>query len=203
MNKKVLLASVLDESGSMSGITQQTIEGYNAFLRNQKWKEIMKVTTVMFNSEVRTIHRDISVENALIDRLTYHPDGSTALYDATGKTLLELMEKVRHSEQSYLVYVVIVTDGEENASKFFTLPMIRNLIQQSQKEFQFEFIFLGANFNVQEVGKELNIPDQNVKEFQANEAGVKKMFNELTQSINFATDLKLNPFRKRRGKSSK
>jgi hypothetical protein len=143
------------------------------------------------------------VENALIDRLTYHPDGSTALYDATGKTLLELMEKVRHSEQSYLVYVVIVTDGEENASKFFTLPMIRNLIQQSQKEFQFEFIFLGANFNVQEVGKELNIPDQNVKEFQANEAGVKKMFNELTQSINFATDLKLNPFRKRRGKSSK
>jgi uncharacterized protein YegL len=203
MNKKVLLASVLDESGSMSGITQQTIEGYNAFLRNQKWKEIMKVTTVMFNSEVRTIHRDVSVENALIDRLTYHPDGSTALYDATGKTLLELMEKVRHSEQSYLVYVVIVTDGEENASKFFTLPMIRNLIQQSQKEFQFEFIFLGANFNVQEVGKELNIPDQNVKEFQANEAGVKKMFNELTQSINFATDLKLNPFRKRRGKSSK
>jgi|LakMenEpi03Aug12_release.lakeMendotaPanAssembly.Ray.scaffolds.fasta_scaffold76234_2 uncharacterized protein with von Willebrand factor type A (vWA) domain len=203
MNKKVLLASVLDESGSMSGITQQTIEGYNAFLRNQKWKEIMKVTTVMFNSEVRTIHRDASVENALIDRLTYHPDGSTALYDATGKTLLELMEKVRHSEQSYLVYVVIVTDGEENASKFFTLPMIRNLIQQSQKEFQFEFIFLGANFNVQEVGKELNIPDQNVKEFQANEAGVKKMFNELTQSINFATDLKLNPFRKRRGKSSK
>jgi uncharacterized protein YegL len=203
MNKKVLLASVLDESGSMSGITQQTIEGYNAFLRNQKWKEIMKVTTVMFNSEVRTIHRDVSVENALIDRLTYHPDGSTALYDATGKTLLELMEKVRHSEQSYLVYVVIVTDGEENASKFFTLPMIRNLIQQSQKKFQFEFIFLGANFNVQEVGKELNIPDQNVKEFQANEAGVKKMFNELTQSINFATDLKLNPFRKRRGKSSK
>jgi uncharacterized protein YegL len=203
MNKKVLLASVLDESGSMSGITQQTIEGYNAFLRNQKWKEIMKVTTVMFNSEVRTIHRDVSVENALIDQLTYHPDGSTALYDATGKTLLELMEKVRHSEQSYLVYVVIVTDGEENASKFFTLPMIRNLIQQSQKEFQFEFIFLGANFNVQEVGKELNIPDQNVKEFQANEAGVKKMFNELTQSINFATDLKLNPFRKRRGKSSK
>jgi uncharacterized protein with von Willebrand factor type A (vWA) domain len=203
MNKKVLLASVLDESGSMSGITQQTIEGYNAFLRNQKWKEIMKVTTVMFNSEVRTIHRDVSVENALIDRLAYHPDGSTALYDATGKTLLELMEKVRHSEQSYLVYVVIVTDGEENASKFFTLPMIRNLIQQSQKEFQFEFIFLGANFNVQEVGKELNIPDQNVKEFQANEAGVKKMFNELTQSINFATDLKLNPFRKRRGKSSK
>ena len=203
MNKKVLLASVLDESGSMSGITQQTIEGYNAFLRNQKWKEIMKVTTVMFNSEVRTIHRDASVENALIDRLAYHPDGSTALYDATGKTLLELMEKVRHSEQSYLVYVVIVTDGEENASKFFTLPMIRNLIQQSQKEFQFEFIFLGANFNVQEVGKELNIPDQNVKEFQANEAGVKKMFNELTQSINFATDLKLNPFRKRRGKSSK
>ncbi len=202
MKKQVLLVSILDQSGSMSGLTAQTIEGYNSFLRNQKWKEIMKVTTVMFNDAIQVIHRDVSVENAFIDRLTYRPDGSTALYDATGKTLLEVMDKVKHSEQKYHVYVVIVTDGEENASQFFTLPMVRQLITQAQQNHQFEFVFLGANFDVKEVGESLNLPKESVKEFRATNEGVKEMFTNLAESINFATDSKILNNQKCRNKKN-
>jgi Mg-chelatase subunit ChlD len=202
MKKQVLLVSILDQSGSMSDLTAQTIEGYNSFLRNQKWKEIMKITTVMFNDTIQVIHRDVSVENALIDRLSYHPDGSTALYDATGKTLLELMDKVKHSEQKYHVYVVIVTDGEENASQFFTLPMVRQLITQARKIHEFEFVFLGANFDVKEVGQSLNLPKESIKEFRATNEGVKDMFNDLAESINFATDSRISNNQKRRNKKS-
>ena len=43
------------------------------------------------------------------------------------------------------VIVVIVTDGEENASKKHTLEEVRDMIQHQQDVYGWKFIFLGAD----------------------------------------------------------
>ena len=48
---------IIDRSGSMSGLEESTIKGYNDFLKEQKEsKGEVLVTTVLFNHEYKVIH---------------------------------------------------------------------------------------------------------------------------------------------------
>ena len=78
---------VLDRSGSMASIAEDTIEGYNSYLKKMKGKKA-RVTTVLFDDEYKMItqRKDISLVKPLTSK-DYYPRGSTALLDAIGKTI--------------------------------------------------------------------------------------------------------------------
>lgn len=128
---------VLDRSGSMQTCRDDTIGGYNAFLAAQK--ELGgTMTLVLFDHEIETIYENVDV--AKVDPLTtetFVPRGSTALLDAIGHVLKKDLPRDTN--------VIILTDGDENASHKFTNEHVRDLIQVREKNDGWTFVYLGAN----------------------------------------------------------
>lgn len=82
-----------------------------------------------------------------LDKVTYSPGGSTALLDAVGMALDAVSKKIAElpeEEKPEKVIFLIVTDGEENSSKEYTLPLVKTKIEQQKKE-NWDFVFMGAD----------------------------------------------------------
>jgi uncharacterized protein with von Willebrand factor type A (vWA) domain len=106
---------VLDRSGSMRSIDKATVEGFNKFLDEQKNSDGEAfITLVQFDDRYEMNYQSISVKDAdaLVLNETFIPRGGTALLDAVGKTIEEL-------KTDRDVVFVIITDGDENASKTY------------------------------------------------------------------------------------
>ena len=117
---------VLDESGSMSCVTHQTISGCNETIQTirlmqAKNKETQKhyVSIYLFD----TGHSRYIIHNQQVDDVKditekdYRPNACTPLFDALGFTLTELTEIIKQPDT--LAYVTIITDGYENASHIY------------------------------------------------------------------------------------
>jgi uncharacterized protein YegL len=143
--------AILDRSGSMSNCVDETIRGYNRFLDNQKeegsgWKD-MRLTTALFDDRYEVLVQACPLLDTLplTDR-AYFVRGSTALFDAIGKTLLDAntrLEAKDPADRPERVVVLIITDGQENASTHYTAADVKRLID-GRKNAGWEFFFLGA-----------------------------------------------------------
>lgn len=170
---------ILDRSGSMAGLEADTIGGYNQFLKTQSQKSgELRVTTVLFDHEYECLYQSICPENAVLTERQYFVRGCTALYDAvgqavthTGRRLAETPEPERPSK----VIVVITTDGCENASKAYTHQQIQNMIRQQQEKYSWEFLFFGANIDVENVAQTIGLQADRAFSYEADSAGVRKM----------------------------
>ena len=73
------------------------------------------------------------------------PRGSTPLYDATARLI-----NMADSNNNDKTVIIIMTDGEENCSRDYTLNSIRDRIAACTKR-GWEVLFLGAEFNADRV----------------------------------------------------
>lgn len=126
---------ILDRSGSMTGLEKETISGYNGFLEKQKKLEKEAVvTTVLFDDKYEVIHNRVNIKNInLLTEKEYYTRGSTALLDAIGKTIKTIYSNhlsILYENRPGQVIFVIITDGYENASREFTYPQIRHMINE-------------------------------------------------------------------------
>lgn len=134
---------ILDESGSMQPVRQKMIDSLNDLIKEQK-QEKGKVTTftfVKFNGAVRRIHTNIMLESVpKFTQSDYDPNGSTALYDAIGQTI----DAFKNEEN---VLMVIVTDGQENASTGYSKRDITRMINEKKAnpEKKWSFVYLSCD----------------------------------------------------------
>ena len=143
---------VVDRSGSMASCLMDTIGGFNLFLDNQPEGSI--ISTYLFDNYVTELNRCQTVEKATrLTRSNYRPSGGTALLDAIGTTL-ELASNCTADSIS----IVILTDGEENTSKEYTLEQINSKIEQCKKD-GWNFIFLAANQDAIKSANMIGIPE--------------------------------------------
>jgi len=137
---------IVDMSGSMQHLKEDTIGGYNSFIEEQKKVEgECFVSLIMFDNVIEKPYIHVPLQD--VPELTgqvYKPRGSTALLDAIGITINEC-ESLEKQPDRFLV--VIMTDGEENASREFTNESIKKIIETSRESKRYEFIFLGANID--------------------------------------------------------
>lgn len=137
---------LLDESGSMSAVLNDTIGGFNTYVDTLKELKGVRFTLTKFGGDrVDIVHS--KVKRKKIKHLTtetYKPLGWTPLYDAIGRTVGESGKGL----------FIIMTDGQENSSREYTKETIFNLIQQKQEE-GWEFVFLGADQESYEAGLRL------------------------------------------------
>lgn len=128
---------ILDRSGSMETCLDDTIGGFNAFLREQKPLG-GTLSFVQFDHEFICVY-DMKPINDVepLNHETYKPRGSTALLDAIGKTIKSI-------DPDRTPIIAILTDGLENASHSFTKAHIKDLIEQKTKD-GWTFMYLGAN----------------------------------------------------------
>ena len=142
------IVCVIDKSGSMGSVTRDSINGFNEFLKQQQ--ELpgeAKFTLILFDTNYNIICNGINIKDAEpLTNKTYVPSGFTALLDAVGKAIDSVGERLSNSlEKPSKVIVAILTDGEENSSKEYSLATIKSKVEHQQNNYSWEFIYLGAN----------------------------------------------------------
>jgi Mg-chelatase subunit ChlD len=156
---------ILDRSGSMEGIREDTIGGFNSFLREQKAQPGQAtLTLVQFDTqdpyEVIQHFRPIGdVPDLSTD--TYTPRGGTPLLDALGKGIHDMDESVKKLEDDQRpdrVIMVVVTDGQENSSREYKKSDIEKLVKEKSEKAGWQFVFLSADLAAMEEARDLGIP---------------------------------------------
>lgn len=181
------IAVILDRSGSMGSCRESTVAGFNTFIVEQKkLPGTATVKLVQFDNEYETVF-DVPLQDAPeLTQLTFVPRGSTALLDAQGRTIIELgneLEKMPESERPSKVIVVTLTDGEENASKEFTRAKIAEMIKHQRDNYQWDFVFLGANQDAVKVAASMNIPMASAMTYSTSRAGVQASMRAVSNYV--------------------
>ena len=140
---------VLDSSGSMSTIEDDTKGGFNAFLDDQRDEAgTATVSLYDFNTDVERVYQQYPIEDApRLDDHNYTPGGQTALHDALYTAMTETADQVTataEDERADTVIVVVLTDGKENASET-PQERVREQVRYRRDELGWEFLFIGAN----------------------------------------------------------
>ena len=147
--KKVFNLIIVDESGSMSCIRKQAFAGMNETLATvrqmqNKFKDTdQRVTLITFDSEHIKWHYDNTPASKTTDLKwkDYSPCATTPLYDAMGNAISKVNAQAGNDDN---VLVTVITDGWENASREWTLPMIKQLIEKLKKQ-QWTFTLIGTD----------------------------------------------------------
>jgi hypothetical protein len=155
---------VLDESGSMESCKTDTIGGVNGFLKTQKKiKGEAKFTLVKFSDYYKVINDAIPLDQVMyLDEKSYTPSFSTALLDAVGKTIDSIGKRLAETpenERPEKVIFAIITDGYENSSSVYTQHQIFEMVSHQKKNYNWEFLFLGADIDAwgHEIGINNNV----------------------------------------------
>ena len=181
---------ILDESGSMQSIYRQALSGCNDTIQSVRAADKRhenqrhRFSLVAFNStETRTILDDVPI--AEVRDLTeedYLPDACTPLYDAMGRAITALERQVKEGDR---VLVTVVTDGEENDSREYSLDAIRAMTGRLREK-GWTFIYMGANQDADAVAVGLNI--RNKLTFEATVSGTMEMYRRCNKGQNYFFD---------------
>lgn len=179
---------ILDRSGSMSGLEEDTIGGFNAMLEKQKkGKGQALISTVLFDNTCQVLHDRVDVEKVapLTDR-DYTVRGCTALLDAIGGAIHHIGNVHKYARPEDVpehTLFVITTDGMENASRRYSGGQVRQMIERQKKKYGWEFLFLGANINAVETARHLGIGEDRAVNYHADSQGTSLNYEVLSAAI--------------------
>ncbi len=182
------ITMVLDRSSSMFSVRESTISGVNEFVEKQKNQPgHATFSLVQFDDKYEVVHEAVPVKEVPeLTLKTFVPHGMTALLDAIGRTINRTGQRL--SEMSEIqrpskVIFVIVTDGHENVSKEFNRDRIFEMIRHQDKQYDWEFVFIGANQDAIATATSFGIPVDNAVNYCASAVGTQAAFSGVTQSL--------------------
>ena len=182
------LVFILDKSGSMSGLEKDTIGGYNSLMEKQrKLDGECVITTVLFDNRYELLHDRIDLRAvAPITEKEYFVGGATALLDAIGRTIHKIAAVQEHTAEEYRaekVMFVIITDGEENASREYSAAQDKELIKRQKERYGWEFVFLGANINAVETAGRFGIDADRAVDYVPDGRGTELNFRMMSETV--------------------
>lgn len=155
---------VIDRSGSMQNIARDMEGQVNAFIAEQRaLGGECTVTVILFDDRIENLYDMIDISE--VPLINIHPRNQTALNDAT-------MYGIRMADRSKAAkqIVVIVTDGEENASREY--PDARHVRDAIEKRAGWAFMFFGTQQAFAQA-RGYGISALNVMSYETNALGVK------------------------------
>ena len=182
------LVFILDRSGSMRGLEQDTIGGFNAMLDRQREAEGQAlVSTVLFDSGTEVIHDRVDVRK--VEPMTekqYAVRGCTALLDAVGGAIHHIgnvHKYAREEDRPARTLFVITTDGMENASRRYDAGRVREMIRRQTERYGWEFLFLGANIDAVQTAGRFGIDADRAANYHSDSLGTALNYDVLGDAI--------------------
>ena len=168
---------VLDASGSMSSIEDDTKGSFNSFIKAQREAGGKTVFDLyQFSDEVKRLVEHVDLATFKDDLMaSYNCSGCTALNDAVCiaiDTLGQELAAMKEEDRPENVLMVIITDGFENASRKFTSKDVKDRIKHQTEKYNWEFQYLAANQDAFASGADLGIAKDNCVNFAASAAGM-------------------------------
>ena len=182
------LVFILDRSGSMAGLEDDTIGGFNAMIEKQKGEpgEAL-VSTVLFDNECDVIHDRVDIQKiAPMTRKEYYVRGCTALLDAVGGAIHHIgnvHKYARDEDRPEKTLFVITTDGMENASREFTYGLVKSLIERQKEKYGWEFLFLGANIDAAKEAARFGISEDRAANYHADSTGTAVIYEAVSEAV--------------------
>ena len=190
-NNLTELIFVLDRSGSMEHLTEETIGGFNSLIERQKddTNGDVYVTTVLFDDQYQILHDHQNIGD--IPRLTrkeYYARGCTALLDAVGKTIDTVGERLSATDEADRpgkILFVITTDGYENASRNYSKKKVKEMINLQQDTYSWKFLFLGADIDAVGEADSIGIRSARACKPTATASGIASSFHAVSHVAQF------------------
>ena len=177
-----LIAALLDRSGSMAAIADDTRGGFDAYIAGQRGQSgTTLVTLAQFDNDYDVVYQNRPVDD--VPALVLEPRGSTALLDAIGRFVTEVgsgLAALPEQDRPGDVTVLVMTDGFENASTEWTKDAVRQLISQQESVYNWDFVFLGANIDAVAVGTSLGFAPGKSLTYDASADGVGGAWDAVT-----------------------
>lgn len=179
---------ILDRSGSMSGLEADTIGGFNSLIAKQKKEEGQAiVSTVLFDDRSEVLHDRVPLESikTMTDR-DYFVRGCTALLDAIGGAIHHIgnvHKYAREEDRPEKTLFIITTDGMENASRHYTYPKVKAMVERQKSRYGWEFLFLGANIDALEVAGHFGINKDYAANYHCDGEGTALNYEVLNEAI--------------------
>lgn len=182
------IAVIIDASGSMYDLTDDTIGNFNAFLNEQKavpGEAVFSLCT--FNTNYKLVH-DFCPLNSVgeLTKQTYSATGGTALLDAMGATIDFLGTKLAampEEDRPSKVIVLVITDGRENQSRQFNLEQIKNKVTHQQEKYNWQFVFIGANIDAIHAGTSMGFSAQNSVGYVPSSVGTQQLYRSVSVNL--------------------
>ena len=167
---------ILDRSGSMSDLVEDTIGGFNSMIQKQKDEEVNAlVSTVLFDDKAVVLHDRLDISKVPeMTKKDYWARGTTALLDAVGSSIRHISNIHKYARKEDVpakTMFVITTDGMENASKIYSLDKVKKMIKNQQNKYKWEFLFLGANIDAISAAREIGIDEDHAVEYKNDSRG--------------------------------
>ena len=182
------LVFILDRSGSMAGLENDTIGGFNAMIEKQKAENgEAYISTVLFDNRSEVIHDRVAL-NA-VPRLTekeYYVRGCTALLDAVGGAIHHIgnvHKYAREEDRPEKTLFVITTDGMENASRRYSYEKVKEMITCQKEKYGWEFLFLGANIDAAGEAARFGIDADRAANYKADTVGTGVIYETVSETI--------------------
>ena len=179
---------ILDRSGSMAGLEDDTIGGFNAMIKKQKDEPgEAVVSTVLFDNYSEVIHDRVDIQRiAMLTRNEYYVRGCTALLDAVGGAIHHIgnvHKYAREEDRPEKTLFVITTDGMENASRKYTYEKLKGMIERQKEKYGWEFLFLGANIDAAKEAARFGIGADRAANYHADSVGTGVIYETVSAAI--------------------
>lgn len=182
------LVFILDRSGSMSGLEEDTIGGFNSMIRKQKKEDgEALVSTVLFDNLSEVLHDRVSLDriSPMTDK-EYYVRGCTALLDAMGSAISHIAnvhKYAREEDRPEKTIFIITTDGMENASRIYSYRKVKSMVEKQKAKHGWEFLFLGANIDAVGEAARFGIDADHSVRFQCDSEGTRLNYEVLSETV--------------------
>lgn len=189
-NNTTELVFILDKSGSMSRMVEDTIGGFNAMIEKQKQQEgKCLVSTVLFSTETTVLHDRVDLSEVKpLTREEYEVGGCTALMDAIGGAIHHIgniHKYARPEDVPAHTMFLITTDGLENASHIYSSRKVKEMIKKQEEKYGWEFLFIAANIDAVETASHIGIRGERAANYVQDSEGTGSVYASMCEAITF------------------
>lgn len=175
------LLVIIDRSGSMYNIAEDMSGGLNKLIEEQKkLAGKCRLTLVQFDSEsVDNVYVGADISEYTGYQLS--PRNSTPLFDAIVRGTATFDDMVKKNGKLDRTVCVIITDGQENASREAKSEDVISLLKDKQENEKWDIVYLGADHDVITASQQIGV--QNGFSYSKSSGSVNNVYGTLHKKM--------------------